>query len=101
MVAQWVVRGQYAPGKVADRMVPGYREEHGVNPNSRTETFVAMRLLIDNWRWAGVPFYLRTGKRLAKRTTEIMIQFKRGPHIFCHERGGQPHSRTLGMQHDD
>jgi glucose-6-phosphate 1-dehydrogenase len=101
MVAQWVVRGQYAPGKVADKMVPGYREEHGVNPNSRTETFVAMRLLIDNWRWAGVPFYLRTGKRLAKRTTEILIQFKRAPHIVFRERDVQPNRLILNIQPDE
>src|ERR1700739_2760566 len=75
MVAQDVVRGQYAPPTVGDKKVAGYRDEHGVNPNSRTETFVAMKLLIDNWRWAGVPFYLRTGKRLAKRTTEVVIRF--------------------------
>src|SRR5712691_4998222 len=73
MVAQSVVRGQYAPGKLGDKALPGYREEPNVKPTSKTETFVAGKLLIDNWRWAGVPFYLRTGKRLAKRTTEIMI----------------------------
>ena len=101
MVAQWVVRGQYSPGKVGDKMMPGYREEHGVNPNSRTETFVAMRLLIDNWRWAGVPFYLRTGKRLAKRTTEIMIQFKRAPHIVFRERDVQPNRLILNIQPDE
>src|SRR5712671_7518054 len=77
MVAQSVVRGQYAGGTVGDKSVLGYREEQNVSPQSRTETFVAARLLIDNWRWANVPFYLRTGKRLAKRTTEIVIQFKR------------------------
>ena len=66
--------------------MPGYRDEPGVNRNSRTETFVSMCVLIDNWRWADVPFYLRTGKRLAKRTTEIMIQFKRAPHIVFRER---------------
>ena len=87
MVAQWVVRGQYAPGKFGDKVLPGYREEHQVSPTSRTETFVAVRVLIDNWRWAGVPFYLRTGKRLAKRTTEIMIQFKRAPHIVFPRKG--------------
>src|ERR1700739_4674963 len=81
MVAQSVVRGQYAQGTVAAKPVPGYREEQNVSPQSRTETFVAAKLLIDNWRWANVPFYLRTGKRLAKRTTEIVIQFKRAPHI--------------------
>ena len=101
MVAQWVVRGQYSPGKVGDKMMLGYREEHGVNPNSRTETFVAMRLLIDNWRWAGVPFYLRTGKRLAKRTTEIMIQFKRAPHIVFRERDVQPNRLILNIQPDE
>src|ERR1700739_4916507 len=81
MVAQSVVRGQYAQGTVAGKPVSGYREEQNVSPQSRTETFVAAKLLIDNWRWANVPFYLRTGKRLAKRTTEIVIQFKRAPHI--------------------
>src|SRR6266851_254930 len=72
MVAQSVVRGQYAPGEVEGKPVPGYRSEPGVSATSRSETFVAGRLLIDNWRWAGVPFYIRTGKRLAKRSTEIM-----------------------------
>ena len=63
--------------------MPGYREEEGVSPASTTETYVALRLQLDSWRWAGVPFYLRTGKRLPKRTTEIAIQFRRPPlHIF-------------------
>jgi len=101
MVAQWVVRGQYAPAKVAEKLVPGYREEHGVKPDSRTETFVAMRLLVDNWRWAGVPFYLRTGKRLAKRSTEIMIQFKRAPHIVFREREVEPNRLVLNIQPDE
>src|SRR5260370_26156719 len=83
MVAQSVVRGQYAPGKIGDKPAVGYRQEPGVNPASKTETFVAAKLLIDNWRWAGVPFYLRTGKRLAKRTTEIMIALSRAPHLVC------------------
>ncbi len=73
------VRGQYAPGRVEDRVEPAYRAEPGVSPDSTTETFVALKLKIDNWRWADVPFYIRTGKRLAKRTTEIAIQFKRAP----------------------
>jgi glucose-6-phosphate 1-dehydrogenase len=73
------VRGQYATGVMAGQPLVGYREEPGVAPDSRTETFVAMRLAIDNWRWAGVPFYLRTGKRLARRTTEIAIHFKQAP----------------------
>src|SRR5262249_49379013 len=73
------VRGQYGEGQLGDERVPGYRTEPGVSPDSRTETFVALKLNIDNWRWAGVPFYLRTGKRLARRHTEIAIQFKRTP----------------------
>jgi glucose-6-phosphate 1-dehydrogenase len=101
MVAQWVVRGQYAPGKITEKLAPGYREEHGVRPDSRTETFVAMRLLVDNWRWAGVPFYLRTGKRLAKRSTEIMIQFKRAPHIVFREREVEPNRLVLNIQPDE
>jgi glucose-6-phosphate 1-dehydrogenase len=61
--------------------MPGYREEDGVNPLSRTETFAALRLDVDNWRWAGVPFYVRTGKRLPKRVTEVALQFQRPPHL--------------------
>ena len=101
MVAQSTVRGQYAPGKFGDKSVTGYRAEPGVSPTSRTETFVAMRLLIDNWRWAGVPFYLRTGKRMAKRTTEIMIQFRRAPHIVFREREVQPNRLVLNIQPDE
>ena len=74
-----VVRAQYREGWVSGAEVPAYRAEPGVAPGSRTETFVAMRLQLDSWRWAGVPFYLRTGKRLPKRTTEIAIQFHRPP----------------------
>jgi glucose-6-phosphate 1-dehydrogenase len=74
-----VVRAQYAAGWVAGAEVPGYREEPGVDPASTTETFVALRMQLDSWRWAGVPFYLRTGKRLPKRTTEIAIQLRRPP----------------------
>jgi glucose-6-phosphate 1-dehydrogenase len=76
------VRGQYGPGVIDNHPVPGYRQEHGVPPDSRTETFVAMKLAIDNWRWADVPFYLRTGKRLAAQTTEIVIQFRRAPFVL-------------------
>ncbi|MCX5645995.1 MAG: glucose-6-phosphate dehydrogenase [Phycisphaerae bacterium] len=75
-----VVRGQYGPGRIDGQSVPGYGSEKGVAPNSRTETFVAARLLIDNWRWKDVPFYLRTGKRLAKKSTEIAVTFKEIPH---------------------
>jgi glucose-6-phosphate 1-dehydrogenase len=62
--------------------MPGYRQEQGVPPDSKTETFVALRLLIDNWRWAGVPFYIRTGKRMGSRHTEVAIQFKRAPLVL-------------------
>jgi glucose-6-phosphate 1-dehydrogenase len=101
MVAQAVVRGQYAPGKLGDKPVLGYREEPNVNPASKTETFVAAKLLIDNWRWAGVPFYLRTGKRLAKRTTEIMIEFRRAPHIVFREKEIEPNRLILNIQPDE
>jgi glucose-6-phosphate 1-dehydrogenase len=101
MVAQSVVRGQYAPGQVAGQAVFGYKEEPGVSANSKTETFVAARLLIDNWRWAGVPFYLRTGKRLAKRSTEIVIQFKCAPHIVFREREIEPNRLVLNIQPEE
>jgi glucose-6-phosphate 1-dehydrogenase len=75
-----VVRGQYGPGFVEGQEVVGYREEEGVAPGSMTETFVAAKLFVDNWRWADTPFYVRMGKRLARRETTIAIQFKRAPH---------------------
>ncbi len=76
------VRGQYGAGSCAGQTVPAYRAEAGVPPESRTETFVAMKLLIDNWRWADVPFYLRTGKRMPARNTHIVIQFRRAPFVL-------------------
>ena len=75
-----VVRGQYGPGFIDGERVPGYREEEGVAPDSNTETFIAAKLLVDNWRWADTPFFVRTGKRLPRRETTIVIQFKRVPH---------------------
>jgi glucose-6-phosphate 1-dehydrogenase len=75
-----VVRGQYGGGFVEGKPVRGYREEEGVSPSSLTETFVASKLFVDNWRWADTPFYVRMGKRLARRETTIAIQFKRAPH---------------------
>jgi len=75
-----VVRGQYGLGFIEGEEVPGYREEEGVAPDSLTETYVAAKLFVDNWRWADTPFYVRTGKRLARRETTIAIQFKRAPH---------------------
>jgi glucose-6-phosphate 1-dehydrogenase len=78
-----VVRAQYSAGWVNGTEVPGYRQEEGVNSESSTDTYVALRAYLDSWRWAGVPFYIRTGKRMPKRTTEIAIQFRRPPlHIF-------------------
>jgi glucose-6-phosphate 1-dehydrogenase len=76
------VRGQYGPGNAGGKAMDGYRQEPDVSPTSNIDTFVALKLSIDNWRWAGVPFYLRTGKRLARRTTEIAIQFKRAPTVL-------------------
>ena len=76
------VRGQYGEGEIDEGSAVGYRSEPSVAPDSNTETFVALKLQIDNWRWAGVPFYLRTGKRLAKRSTEIVIQFRRTPFVL-------------------
>jgi glucose-6-phosphate 1-dehydrogenase len=76
------VRGQYDEGEIEGGKVPRYRSEPDVAPDSNTETFVALKLQIDNWRWAGVPFYLRTGKRLATRATEIVIQFRRTPFVL-------------------
>ena len=74
------IRGQYTAGTVGGKSVPGYRTESNVSPSSRTETYAALKFNIDNWRWADVPFYVRSGKRLPKRVTEIAVQFKKTPH---------------------
>src|SRR6266567_4087861 len=99
------IRGQYGPGGVGGKQVPGYLEENGVSPTSSTETFVAMKIFIDNWRWAGIPFYLRTGKHLPKRVTEIAIQFKQAPLILFKrsEAHGQiePNVLILRIQPDE
>jgi glucose-6-phosphate 1-dehydrogenase len=98
-VLQQSVRGQYGDGVIGEERVPRYRAEPGVNPDSRTETFVALKLNIDNWRWAGVPFYFRTGKRLAQRLTEIVIQFKRMPfELFRNAPFHKLHTNTLVIQ---
>ena len=81
-VLRCVTFGQYGPGEVDGKPVVGYRTEPHVGSESMTETFVAMKLFIDNWRWAGVPFYLRTGKRMTRRLTEIVVQFKRAPFML-------------------
>lgn len=88
-VTDHVVRAQYAAGTVKDQPVPGYVQEQGVDPDSATETFVAAKFYIDNWRWRGVPFYLRTGKRLAKTESAISIRFRHPPqHLFHNEELG-------------
>jgi glucose-6-phosphate 1-dehydrogenase len=81
-VAHVAVRGQYGPGKIDGKSEPGYRKEPNVPSDSRTETFAALKLEIDNWRWADVPFYLRTGKRLSRRYSEIVVQYRRAPHLL-------------------
>jgi len=89
-VEKWVVRGQYEQGLVSGDKVASYRAEEHIPPDSNTETFVALKCYIENWRWAGVPFYLRTGKRMARRASEIAIQFKRVPRILYNSRPGPP-----------
>jgi glucose-6-phosphate 1-dehydrogenase len=99
-----VVRAQYQPGWSEGQAVPGYRQEDGVAPDSRTETFVAMKLDVDNWRWAGVPVYVRTGKRLPKRVSEVALQFHEVPHLpfaASHARGLHPNALILRIQPDD
>jgi glucose-6-phosphate 1-dehydrogenase len=93
-----VVRGQYGPGWVAANPVPGYRQEQDVDPLSETETFVAARLDVDDWRWSGVPFYVRTGKRLPKRTSEIAIQFREVPHRLFREADSEPDPNLLAIR---
>ena len=93
-----VVRGQYGPGWVGGAPVPGYREEPNVDPQSETETFVAAKLGIDDWRWSGVPFYVRVGKRLPKRSTEIAIQFKEVPHRLFVESSSDPEPNLLAIR---
>jgi glucose-6-phosphate 1-dehydrogenase len=104
-VAVNTIRAQYGPGWVGGKQMAGYLEEKGVSPTSATETYVAMKIFIDNWRWAGVPFYLRTGKHLPKRVTEIAIQFKQAPLMLFKrsEAHGQvePNVLTLRIQPDE
>jgi glucose-6-phosphate 1-dehydrogenase len=98
------VRAQYTAGTVNGQAVVGYREEPDVDPHSRIETYVAMKLAVDNWRWAGVPIYVRTGKRLPKRATEVTMQFQRVPHLAfggALTRDLQPNALILRIQPDD
>ncbi len=93
-----VVRGQYTEGWVGDKHVVGYRQEDEVSPTSKTETFVALKLEVQNWRWADVPFYLRTGKRMARRATEIAIQFKLPPLMLFGESATPPEPNLLALR---
>jgi glucose-6-phosphate 1-dehydrogenase len=99
-----VVRGQYAPGIVSGTLVPGYYEAPFVRPDSQTETYVAMKFAVDTWRWSGVPFYMRTGKRLRRRNTEVVIQF-RNPPLELFRRSGaslpQANSLVIGIQPEE
>jgi glucose-6-phosphate 1-dehydrogenase len=99
-----VVRAQYDSGWSEGVAVPAYRQEPDVDPHSRTETYVAMKLTVDNWRWAGVPFYIRTGKRLPKRVTEVALQFQRVPHLafpVAESRELRPNALVLRIQPDE
>ena len=104
-VGDWAVRAQYVQGRVDGEDVPAYRAEERVAPDSYTETYAALKLVVDNWRWQGVPFYLRTGKRLARRVTEIAIHFKRPPvALFRDAQAGgglQPNVLVLRVQPDE
>ncbi len=102
-IDEWAVRGQYGPGVVGGKKVPGYREEEKVSPSSNTPTYAAVKFAIDNWRWAGVPFYVRSGKRLAERVSEIAIEFKRVPHPLFSKAAGtlNPNVLRLRIQPDE
>jgi glucose-6-phosphate 1-dehydrogenase len=100
-LAQDVIRGQYSAGNVAGAPVPGYRDELGVAPNSTTETFVALRTEISNWRWAGVPFYIRTGKRLAGRDAHIVVNFRPTPHAIFNSQRGMANQLVINLQPRD
>ncbi len=97
-VAEDSVRAQYVAGVVGGRRVPGYREEPAVAADSRTETYVALRVFLDNWRWAGTPFYLRSGKRMPKRVSEVALQFRDVPHRLFGTGGRRPVPNTLAVR---
>jgi glucose-6-phosphate 1-dehydrogenase len=97
-VGRFAARGQYAAGSIDGKPVPGYREEPDVNPRSNTETYAAVKLYIDNWRWAGVPFYLRSGKRLANKVSEIAITYRSIPHRLFGEAGDRLDPNVLVMK---
>jgi glucose-6-phosphate 1-dehydrogenase len=97
------VRGQYGPGTIKGVAVPGYRQEPGVDPGSDTPTWAALRLLVDNWRWHGVPFFLRSGKRMERRGTEIAVQFREPPHLMFqdHDKTMTPNVIAIRIQPDE
>lgn len=98
-VEKFVIRGQYTQSHIGKELVKGYREESGVDDHSRTETFLAIKFFIDNFRWAGVPFYIRTGKKLPARVTEVVIHFKNTPHhLFGNQAGTEPVSNQLVLR---
>jgi glucose-6-phosphate 1-dehydrogenase len=103
-VPDYVVRGQYGAGWIGGEQVPAYIDEEDVPDDSRTDTYVAMRVEVDNWRWAGTPFYVRTGKRLARRVTEIAVRFRPAPHLpFAGSDSGdvEPNEMVLSVQPDE
>ncbi|MBI3636049.1 MAG: glucose-6-phosphate dehydrogenase, partial [Candidatus Rokubacteria bacterium] len=102
-VSDVAVRGQYGPGFSAGRPVAGYRQEKSVAPDSNTETYAALKVFVDNWRWAGIPFHLRTGKRLAARVSEILIRFQRTPHMIFRRSpaGVEPNTLVIRIQPDE
>jgi glucose-6-phosphate 1-dehydrogenase len=100
-LAQDVIRGQYSAGTVGGTPVPAYRDELGVAPHSQTETFVALRTEISNWRWAGVPFYIRTGKRLAGRDAHIVVNFRPTPHAIFNTQNGMANRLVINLQPRD
>jgi glucose-6-phosphate 1-dehydrogenase len=95
------IRGQYTDGNGPDGAIKGYRKEIGVNPDSTTETFVALRTEIKNWRWAGVPFYIRTGKRMAKSCASIVVNFRPIPHAIFNTQSREPNSLVINLQPKD
>ena len=100
-VARDVVRGQYKAGNVDGKPVPGYLEEAKVPAGSTTETFVALRTEVQSWRWAGVPFYLRTGKRLAARDAQIVVNFRPAPHTDLSRRSSRANKLVIKLQPED
>ena len=103
-IQKQVIRGQYTASTIKGQSIAGYRDEPGVDPDSHTETFVAMKFYIDNWRWAGVPFFIRSGKKLPTRVTEIVIEFKPTPHHLFDQKGLEqykPNQLIIRIQPDE